>query len=221
MKKYFPALFAVLTILGMGSAMGAESVRTTPLPGTVALTFDDGPSPVYTPQVLKILRQQGIHATFFVVGANAKQHPELLHAIAADGNPIANHSMTHPKLTQLGSQQLQYQIADSKKVIASLLKASPSCFRPPYGLINQHIAGLIRQNGMIPVPIGYNSYDYARPGVQKLIHNVVSRAHSGMVILLHDGYKNKQQTVDALPGIIAGIQKKGLGFSTICPNIPS
>ncbi len=195
---------------------GQAAVRTTPLPGTVALTFDDGPSPKYTPQVLRILKQYGIHATFFVVAGNAKRHPEMIKAILADGNTVANHSMTHPKLTQISGKRLQREVGGAKAVITKLSDYPPACFRPPFGLTNARVKSVIEENGMIQVPIGYNSFDYARPGVKKIIHNVVSHAHSGVVVLLHDGYVGKQQTVDALPGIIKGIRQKNLGFSMIC-----
>lgn len=209
----------IATAFCIATAFGSsQAVRTTPLKGTVALTFDDGPSPKYTPQVLKILKRYGIHATFFVVAGNAKRHPELIKAILADGNTIANHSMTHPKLTKLSANRLQWETGGAKKVISDVAGKPPACLRPPFGLTNDRVKAAIEKNGMIQVPIGYNSYDYARPGVNKLIHNVVSHAHSGMVVLLHDGYVGKQQTVDALPGIIEGIKKKGLGFSMICMN---
>lgn len=202
--------------LSLSGFAANKAVRTTPLKGTVALTFDDGPSPKYTPQVLAVLKRYGIHATFFVVAANAKRHPELIKAILAGGNTIAHHSMTHPKLTKISAKRLQWEVGSAKKIISQLSGKPPACLRPPFGLTNKRVKTVIEQHGMIQVPIGYNSFDYTRPGVKKLIHNVVSRAHSGMVVLLHDGYKHKQQTVDALPGIIEGIQKKGLGFSTIC-----
>lgn len=218
MKRIFITSIAAAA-LSTTTAFGAnQQIRTTPLKGTVALTFDDGPSPKYTPQVLKILKQYGIHATFFVVAGNAKRHPKLIEAILADGNTIANHSMTHPKLTRISAKRLQYEVGGAQKVITKLTGKPTACLRPPFGLTNKRVKAVIEKNGMIQVPIGYNSFDYTRPGVKKLIHNVVSKAHSGMVVLLHDGYVGKQQTVDALPGIIEGIKKKGLGFSMICMN---
>ncbi|MDF1795205.1 MAG: polysaccharide deacetylase family protein [Coxiellaceae bacterium] len=220
MKTTTRMLIGLIAAIATSSLLAAavHKVRTTPLKGTVALTFDDGPSPIYTPQVLAILKRYGIHATFFVVAGNAKRHPEMIKAILADGNNIANHSMTHPKLTRLSGKRLQWEIGGAKKVITKLVGKPPACLRPPFGLTNARVKAVIEKNGMIQVPIGYNSFDYARPGVKKLIHNVVSHAHPGMVVLLHDGYRNKQQTVDALPGIIEGIKKKGLGFSMICLN---
>src|SRR5687768_7615327 len=77
------------------------SVRKTPLAGTIALTFDDGPSPIYTPQILAILKKYNIKATFFVVGANANLYPDMIRKIHADGHVIASHSQTHPMLTKI------------------------------------------------------------------------------------------------------------------------
>ena len=218
MKPLKLSILSALLCITTLSYANTINVRTTPLKGTVALTFDDGPSPKYTPQVLKILKRYGIHATFFVVAGNAKRHPKLVKAILADGNTIANHSMTHPKLTKISAKRLQYEVGGAQKVITKLTGKPTACLRPPFGLTNKRVKAVIEKNGMIQVPIGYNSFDYTRPGVKKLIHNVVSKVHSGMVVLLHDGYVGKQQTVDALPGIIEGIKKKGLGFSMICMN---
>ena len=214
--RFTVTILMLLACIVTAAANTLNAVRTKPLKDTVALTFDDGPSPKYTPQVLKILKQYGVHATFFVVAGNAKRHPELIKAILADGHTIANHSMTHPKLTRVHGKKLQWQIGGAQKIITQLAGYAPVCFRPPFGLTNARVKAVIEKNGMIQVPIGYNSMDYTRPGVKKLTQNVVKPARSGMVVLLHDGYVGKQQTVDALPGIIQGIRKKGLGFSMIC-----
>lgn len=192
------------------------AVETLPAPKTVALTFDDGPSPIYTPQILAILKKYNIKATFFVVGSNAKQYPEVIKAIHDAGHPVNSHSMTHPMLTKLSNKTLQYEVTTPNTIINNIIGIKPLCLRYPFGLSNEHVRNVIRSNGMIPVPMGFNSFDYERPGTQKIISWVLQNAYSRQVILLHDGYDKREQTVAALPAIIEGIQKKGLGFSTIC-----
>lgn len=193
-----------------------DQVRWQAKPGTVSLTFDDGPSPVYTPQVLKILRDHDIHATFFVMGPAAKKHPELLKQMVAEGHAVAIHTMTHPKLTRLSNQRLYEEVVGAKNIVNDIIGKPPVCLRPPFGMANQRVKDFTRLHNIITVPMGFNSFDYKNRGVARLTNWVVQNARSGQVFLLHDGYDHRAQTVAALPGIIAGIRRKGLGFSAIC-----
>jgi len=197
-------------------AIPMMQARVNPLPGTVSLTFDDGPSPQYTPQVLAILKKNHIKATFFVMGWAAQKYPQLIRQMVAEGHAVANHTNSHKDLTHLSAKQLHDEVVGAKEKIRSVLGKAPICLRPPYGKGNQRIAAYIHQQGMMMVPMGFNSFDYERRGVKKLVQWVVANARAGQVILLHDGYAYRQQTVDALPDIIAGIRKKRLGFSAIC-----
>jgi len=191
-------------------------IETHPKPNTVALTFDDGPSPKYTPQILAILKKEHIKATFFVMGGLAKRHPELVQRIKSEGHAVALHTMTHPKLTRLNDKQLHYEIIEARENVRKAIGINPMCLRPPYGLINSHVRQYIEKTGMTVVPIGFNSFDYENRGVNKLEKWVLANVRSGRVFLMHDGYNHRQQTVDALPTIIKGIREKGLGFSAIC-----
>lgn len=193
-----------------------DKVRTGALPGTVALTFDDGPSPVFTPKVLAILKKYNIKATFFVMGWAAKKHPELIKQMIAEGHAVGVHTNSHPMLTKIPESQYYYEVVNPKLVVKSIIGKYPVCLRPPYGAINQHVKDYIRSQGLIPVAMGFNSFDYDQPGVDHIVNWVVSNARSGRVVLLHDGLFHRYQTVDALPRIIEGIRKKGLGFSAIC-----
>lgn len=197
-------------------ATDLNSVRTKPLKGTVALTFDDGPSPIYTPQILAILKKYNIKATFFMVGVNAQKYPEMVRLVLVDGHAINNHTLTHPMLTKLNDKQLYKEITAPQVIIYKIIGEKPVCLRYPFGMSNQHVRDAIHAEGIMPVPMGFNSFDYDRPGVQKIVSWVLKNAYSGQVILMHDGYDKRQQTVDALPAIIEGIKKKGLGFSQIC-----
>ncbi len=198
------------------SATNLNDVRKTPLKGTVALTFDDGPSPIYTPQILAILKKYHVKATFFMVGVNAQKYPDVVRQVLAEGHAINSHSLTHPMLTKLNDKQLYREIVMPQKIIYDITGKKPVCLRYPFGMSNEHVRAAIRAEGIMPVPMGFNSFDYNRPGVQKIVSWVLKNSYSGQVILLHDGYDKRQQTVDALPAIIEGIQKKGLGFSQIC-----
>ena len=193
-----------------------NDVRKTALPGTVALTFDDGPNPTFTPQILAILKKYNIKATFFVVGANAQQYPDLIKMIHEQGHVVASHSQTHPMLTKLSGAKLEYEIAEPSRIVEKIIGIKPKCLRYPFGASNQTVRDVIRQNGMTPTPMGFNSFDYDRPGTQKIVSQVLDHVYAKEVILMHDGFAKREETVEALPQIIEGIQKKGLGFSTVC-----
>lgn len=198
------------------AAKPLSDVRWKAKQGTVALTFDDGPNPTYTPQILAILKKYHVKATFFVMGWAAKKYPKLMRAIVADGHAVASHSWSHPMLTRISQKQLYKEVVKPKESIKAAIGKYPVCLRPPFGMGNKRVAAFIREHGMIMVPMGFNSFDYKRPGYKKIASQVINNARSGQVFLLHDGPKFREQTVQALPLIINGIRAKGLGFSAIC-----
>lgn len=221
-RKLFFSTFCLLTLTCHAGqdATPQEIALKTPQKGTVALTFDDGPNPYFTQKYIDVLKKYNIKATFFVVGAEAEKYPQLVKQTYEAGMPIGSHSQTHPMLTKISESQLQNEVSKSSDIIYKIIGTRPACLRYPFGASNQHVREVIRAHGMAPVSMGWNSFDYNRPGVEKIVNQVVNNAHSGMVILMHDGFEglNRQQTLDALPLIIEGIQKKGLGFSVICEN---
>src|SRR3990167_2585805 len=112
MQKKIVLLFFLFFSFGIcAKTQAIDTTRIHALPKTVALTFDDGPSPIYTPQVLAILKKYNIKATFFVVGVNAKKYPEIIKEIHAEGHVVASHSLTHPMLTKLSNAELQKEVA--------------------------------------------------------------------------------------------------------------
>ena len=211
------SLFVLLSFYFFYSyAVPLSSVRWQPLPGTVALTFDDGPSPKYTPEVLAILKKYHVKATFFVMGWSAKKYSYLIRDMIRDGHAVAIHTNSHPDMRKLTQKQLYQEVVMPKDVVAKIIGKPPVCLRPPFGLKNQRVEQYVRAQDLVLVPMGFNSFDYDRPGVEKITSWVVKNAIKGRVFLLHDGYDHRSQTVKALPGIIEGIRKKGLGFSAIC-----
>lgn len=193
-----------------------SNVRIHPRSGTVALTFDDGPSPKYTRKILAILDHYHIKATFFVMGIFAKHYPELIKAIQEHGNIIANHSMSHPYLTRVYGKKLYYQVVEPNVIIKKITGYTPVCLRPPFGLTNRHVKKFIESQHMRQVMWDLNTFDYKRQPVSKLVHWVLSRTKPGYNLLMHDGSINSSQTVQALPAIIEGFRKRGIGFDVIC-----
>ena len=188
---------------------------TVPRAKTVALTFDDGPNPRYTPQILKILSQNHIHATFFVTANYATQHPNIIQAILAQGSALGNHTYNHYDLSTLSRKQLQHEIYQSSRELAHVCGFIPRCFRPPYLVSNAKIKALVKRNYLILLN-GQSSDDYLRLGAKQLTRRVLSHSRARHVLIFHDGPRQREQTVSALPAIIHGLRAKGLGFSTIC-----
>jgi len=221
----------LLTLFSYGSNSqqtgGAKTITTLskaqranhhlkPKANSIALTFDDGPDPRYTPDILKILDNYNIKATFFVTGEKSKQYPHLLQAIKDHGHSVANHTMTHPKLTRLTQKQLAYQILGTNAIVKKEIGITPVCLRHPFGMYNKRVLTFAYNHDMSVINWDLNSFDYNRKGTKKLTQWVLKESKPGYVILLHDGGGNRSQTVAALPAIIEGFQQRGLGFDPIC-----
>ncbi len=197
-------------------AQAQNNSITDPGQNNVALTFDDGPNPNHTEKILNILKKYKIKATFFVLGSFAERYPEIIKKIYNQGHTIANHTMSHPMLTRVNQKQLEYQILETNKIIKKITGHTPTCIRPPYGMTNHHIHKYIKSIGMVSINWDLNSFDYKKLGSNKLAHWVLKKSQPGYVILMHDGGGDRKQTIKALPIIIEGFQKRGMGFAKIC-----
>lgn len=187
-------------------------------PKTVLLTFDDGPSE-FTPEVLDILRSKGVKATFFVVGTQSLQH-ERLKAIYEAGNEIGNHTYSHADLSNLSDWQVQLELSLDRLIIESQTAHSTRIFRPPFlgsdslTAQSKDIIEKVEQYGYLTVGEDIDSEDWRRPGTEQIVNNATVGSTGG-VILMHDGGGERNQTVQALPGIIDYYQKRGYQFLTI------
>ena len=167
MWRLLTLLFLLLSLSAYSDS--SKEVRTKALPGTVALTFDDGPSPVYTSQVLAILKKYHVKATFFVMGWSAKKHPELIRQMIAEGHSVGSHTNSHKKLTTMPIDKLRYEISMPKAAIKAAIGRSPVCLRPPYGIGNKRVAAVINEYDMVMIPMGFNSLDLARYAIHNLL----------------------------------------------------
>ncbi len=183
----------------------------------VALTFDDGPDPKWTPQVLDILKQRGIKAAFFLVGSAAEDHPGLVRRIVAEGHEIGNHTYTHPNLSLISDFQIDLELNATQLLIESITGRSTTLCRPPYAADSRptDIAEL-RPLSIIQDNLGYlivleniDPEDWARPGADVIVQRVKELRSRGSIILLHDAGGNRSQTVEALPKIIDYLQARG------------
>jgi peptidoglycan-N-acetylglucosamine deacetylase len=188
---------------------------------TVALTFDDGPGPS-TPEVLDVLQQHGVPATFFVIGQKAAAEPQMLQRIVAGGNAIGDHSWSHRiPSAKAGwrAKTLAREIKQTRQVIADATGREPCLFRPPGGII-KGAAAAARDAGLSMILWSVDTRDWAAPPNKKFASIIQKRAAAGLkeqhpVILLHDGGGSQAATVAALPGIINDYRSHGYQFVTL------
>lgn len=181
----------------------------------VALTFDDGPSPLFTPQILAILQKYNVHATFFTVGENVQNYPDLVQQEQSAGNVVANHSWNHPDLTTLANTDIQTQLSNTSNVIQQAAGTPPTFFRPPYGAIDGKVLAQAKALGLTPVLWSVDTEDWQLPGSPAIVNTALSQTANGSIVLMHDSGGNRSQTVAALPMIIEGLQQRGYQLVTI------
>lgn len=184
----------------------------------VALTFDDGPDPDFTPQVLDILRERGVRAAFFVVGERAEQHPELLARAAREGHIIGNHSHSHGldfhfKLWRAARRELDACDAVIERVIGH----RPALFRSPQGFKNPALGDVLRERGKLCVGWQARGFDAIERRAEIIERRVLSAVRAGSVVLLHDGSglngtHDRSPTIEALPKIIDALRARGLSL---------
>jgi peptidoglycan/xylan/chitin deacetylase (PgdA/CDA1 family) len=178
----------------------------------VALTFDDGPKPGVTEMLLNVLTSEKVPATFFVIGRHATANPDLVKKISDAGMQIENHSYTHPNLTILPTAAVERELL---KTIASVRSATGKhmrYFRPPGGNLNNEVTKAAAQWGLTPCMWTVDGESLENGTPDRLIEYVLQHAGPGAIILLHNG---RMTTIEALPRIIEGLRKRGLGFVTI------
>lgn len=195
---------------------------TTPRPW-VALTFDDGPWPATTPEVVRTLRRFRAHATFFVIGGFAARYPGLLRRERAAGDEVANHTQDHRPLadvagaSRLRRAEIRRELEGGREAICRAGLPAPAFFRPPYGhgLFNGRIAAEARAVGerMVGWDVALDRFLLRRPTIEMAVAGVLAQVRPGTIILLHDGnvgHATHAGTLAALPRLLAGLRARGL-----------
>jgi peptidoglycan/xylan/chitin deacetylase (PgdA/CDA1 family) len=191
-----------------------SEAKLPPEKKVIALTFDDGPWPNTTAKVLDILKKNRIKSTFFVVGQNVKNYPDLTKQIVADGHIIANHTWHH-WYHQMNAQAAAYEVANTGDIIYQTTGVRTSLFRPPGGIMNNGVAAYAKNNKYAVIMWSADSMDYSRPAVPRLMNNIFREAKPGGIVLMHDGGGDRSHTVKALPEIISRFRKQGYEFVTV------
>jgi peptidoglycan-N-acetylglucosamine deacetylase len=180
----------------------------------IALTFDDGPGP-YTPEVLRVLRREGVPGTFFEVGVSLKYFHTSTSQIVVDGYPIGDHTLDHAAMSQLSPAGQRQQVLQQAALIARYGAPFPRLFRPPYGLWDKDTLTMLHKYKMLMIMWTVDTNDYREPGVKSIVHSAVSGARPGAIILLHDAGGNRSETVSALPRIIRALRARRYRLVTV------
>jgi peptidoglycan-N-acetylglucosamine deacetylase len=179
----------------------------------IAMTFDDGPSATLTPKLLDILAAHHIKATFFVIGENVAEHPEIVARAAREGHQIGNHSWSHPNFAKMSDAGVRSQLQRTDDAIKSATGARPTLLRPPYGSITT------REKHWIHDQFGYqiilwdvDPYDWKRPGPSVVRSRILKETRRGSIVLSHDIHPG---TIEAMPSALDALEAKGFKFVTV------
>lgn len=204
-------------ILSDESALKLVFHRVPTSEKVVALTYDDGPDPRFTPKILKILQKSDIKATFFMVGKMMEKNPEIVKQVVKEGHVIGNHTYTHPHDIELDSEpQIANELGKCENVIEKLANKHAWLFRPPRGLINGSVLTIAAKGGYDTVLWTVCADHHDAPTPELMAKRVFDRVEPGAIILLHDGsYGIRWKDVKATELIIQGLKKQGYRFVTI------
>lgn len=184
----------------------------------IALTFDDGPDPQDTPQILDLLKKYKAKSTFFVIGSLVEKYPSIVQRQVREGHELANHSFSHPIFTKrISIGKMNQEIKETENSIFAVTGQVPSLFRPPGGYYDESIIHTSNKAGYLVVMWSWHqdTRDWTNPGVDNIVKKVVNNARNGDIVLFHDHISGRSQTIAALKRILPELQKKGFKCITV------
>jgi peptidoglycan/xylan/chitin deacetylase (PgdA/CDA1 family) len=194
----------------------------------IALTFDDGPNATLTPKLLDLLAARHLKATFFVVGQNAADHPEILKRVVREGHEVANHSWSHPNFAKMSDDAVRRELQKTDDAITAAIGKRPTLMRPPYGSITAHQKKWIHEEfGYRIILWDVDPLDWKRPGPSVVTARILKETKAGSIVLAHDIHP---PTIEAMPATFDQLMKKGfksvtvtelLGMATPIPPKPT
>lgn len=175
----------------------------------IALTFDDGPHPIYTPELLEGLRERGVVVTFFVTGANATLYPELIAQMQEDGHLVGNHTFHHVQLSIVGEELFLQELEETNRVLEGILQEEVVFVRPPYGDWTKAVE---KEIDMLPVLWDIDPLDWCTGNIKKIVRAVLEKAKDQSIVLMHDYYAT---SVEAALEIVDKLRDEGYQFVTV------
>ena len=193
------------------------------LPGSehvASITFDDGPNPLATPRILDVLKREDVKATFFILGRHADRWPDLVKRVADEGHQIGNHGWHHRKLHRRTPGYVRDDLTKGTDSIVRACGVHPTVFRAPHGFRSPWVTPIAHSLGQRTIGWSLGVWDSTRPGADEIVKRTLDGMRPGSILLLHDGdgYDpdgDRQQTAEALPGIIGGLRTRGFSFVTL------
>lgn len=201
-KNWIPLFCVILSAIAVIPGKGKEAPR-------VALTFDDGPSPVYTPKLLDGLKERGVSATFFLMGANIEGNEEIVRRMQEEGHLIGNHTYSHVELQKLSPRDAREEIEKTSNLIYEITGEYPVYLRPPFGSWKKDLELSVT---MIPVFWTIDTLDWQNQSVRTILYKVEDKVEDGSIILMHDEYET---SVEAALAIVDRLQTEGYEFITV------
>ena len=226
MKRWSLGILLVMAVVWIWAAKkddraGAETEEIIPVEHLVlpeekktekkriALTFDDGPHPIYTPQMLELLKEEQVPATFFLLGENVELYGDVVKEIAKEGHLIGNHTYHHVQITSLSLEEACKEIQETSDLIEELTGIGTEYVRPPFGTWNEELEERLN---LIPVMWSIDTKDWTTQNVDWIVRETVKHAEDHDIILMHDSY---QSTVDAVKRVIEQLEAEGFEFVTV------
>ncbi|MFD1705160.1 polysaccharide deacetylase family protein [Siminovitchia sediminis] len=196
----------------MANIIQLEQMKRNPEGKYVALTFDDGPKPEVTPGILETLKKHQAKATFFMLGKQVNNHPELARKVVEEGHEIGNHSKSHPNLAKLGPSQIKAEMEYTKKKIEEATGVTPYLIRPPYGAYNDYLIQYAKDHGSPVILWSVDSLDWKIRNAWSVKYKIENGISPGGIVLMHDIHST---TADALPHLLSQLAKEGYQFVTV------
>jgi peptidoglycan-N-acetylglucosamine deacetylase len=182
----------------------------------VAITFDDGPNSAYTPQILDIFSKAKGKATFFMIGEQMINHPEVVKQVVDQGHEIGNHTFTHPKLSQLSIEDCREEIDQTEKLIEEMTGQRPVVFRPPYLDYNQDTVSIVQQKGYSMIgALNLEAQDWEQPGVEHIFEKSREVVKNGSILIFHDGFGDRSQTIEAVRKLVSELKAQNYHLVTV------
>ncbi|WP_308639524.1 polysaccharide deacetylase family protein [Paenibacillus silvisoli] len=195
----------------------AEIINEVPSAGKqIAITFDDGPNPEWTPQFLEVFKKHGAKATFYTLGPNMEKYPDVAKRIVEEGHELGNHSYSHPHMPELSKEAQTAELLQAAQLIAAVTGGSPNTFRPPYLDVNNDLleaAGELGYYVIHGVNLGTNDWDM--PGTEHILAETRPTVRDGSILLFHDGFGDRSQSLAAIAILVPGLIEQGYKLVTV------
>ncbi len=182
----------------------------------VAFTFDDGPNPVFTREILQILQEVSAKSTFFMIGEHMVKYPEVVQAVVEQDHEIGNHTFSHPMLPELSYEECLKEITETDNIIFEMTGKRPLTFRPPYLQYNDVTKSVISGMGYHVIgAVNLDAKDWEQPGVNHIVTSSLKHVQNGAIFLFHDGFDDRSQTVEAVRKLAYNLTEEGYRIVTV------